>query len=86
MTKPTPFTQENKNKFVFPIFLQLSTTSPHMHNWQKSQAARAGPANSSYIHHQILMGNGGAHRTSRNDSEQPKYGSIFLKTQMMQWK
>ena len=86
MTKPTPFTQENKNKFVFPIFLQLSTTSPHMHNWQKSHAARAGPANFSYNHYQALMGNGGVHRTGRNDLKQPKYGSIFLKMQMMQRK
>jgi len=32
------------------------------------------------------MGNGGVHRTGRNDLKQPKYGSIFLKMQMMQWK
>jgi hypothetical protein len=86
MTKLTPSTQEHKNKFVFPISLQLLPTSPHMHNWQKSHAARAGPANFLCNHYQILMGNGGVHRTGRNDLEQPKHGSIFLTTQMMQGK
>ena len=86
MTKPTPSTHENKNKFVFPISLLLPPTIPHMHNWQKSHAARAGLANFSYNHYQVLMGNGGVHRTGRNDLKQPKYGSIFLKMQMMQWK
>ena len=86
MTKPTPSTHENKNKFFFPISPLLLPAIPHMHNWQKSHAARAGPANFSYNHYQALMGNGGVHRTGRNDLKQPKYGSLFLKMQMMQWK